>query len=151
MTDTDDIEELAVLVDALHRKINTVAGHLDEIDERLADIEAVVDTDLDAVAYQKMTKQDKVREIRAYLYDLGTRSAKGKASMDYREVRAMFNGRPSPGHCYDLMKLAGGAEGFGYDDASREDRNKRIIVKTDAVNDDAVFHAANKDIQQNPA
>lgn len=151
MTDGNDVEELQTLVEALRRKINTVAGHVDEIDERLSEIEAVVDTDLDAVAYERMTKQDKVREIRAYLYDLGSRSAKGRASMDYREVRTLFNGRPSPGHCYDLMKLAGGAEGFEYDDASREDRNKRITVETEAVNDDAVFHAANKESQQNPA
>lgn len=111
--------------------------------DRLAELEAVVDTDLDALDYEQMTKKDKVRLIQQHLVEEADGTANGKAAMKYNDVKWLFNGQPSPGHCYDLMALAGDESGFDYEEFGG-DRTNRITVNLGRVNNVAAFHAANK-------
>lgn len=105
-------------------------------------IEQVVDTGSGAARYEDMSRKDKVRKVRAYLVD---QARNGRAYLTYDAVLAIFDGRPSPGHAYDLMDLAGQADGFEYQE--RDGHPNRIVVELDAINDDAGFHGTNKDEQ----
>lgn len=118
-----------------------------ELADRIERIEQVVDTDLDALAYEQMTKRDKVREVRSTMIRQARQG--GRASLTYDAVRSIFGGRPSPGHAYDLMRAAAEAEGFDYQD--RADRDNRIVVKLDAVKDEALIRAANNEPPEQPA
>jgi len=64
----------------------------------------------------------------------------GKAWFDYNDVKALFGNRPSNGHAYDLMEIAAELDGFEYGTFHGE---KRLRANLEAVNDDAVLHAAN--------
>lgn len=143
-----DDGELAALVDALRRKVNAQAGRIEELEGTVERLQRVVDTDMDAKEYDQLTRQDKVREVRDTLVreamDYG-----GKARLEYGEVRAIFGNRPSPGHTYNLMELAGEADGFRYDDA--EDTPQRVTVELERVNEEAIVRAANKTETANPA
>lgn len=129
------------LVDALKRKVNHQAERIDQLEEQVAELLQVVDTDMAAVDYEKKTRKDKVREIRTALYR--NSNANGRATMNYREVVALFNGHPSPGHAYDLMQLVANADGYEY--RERTEGENKIAVQTADVNDDAVIHAANNE------
>lgn len=111
-----------------------------ELRETIDRIERVVDTGSGAATYEAMTRKDKVRKVRAYLVE---QAQSGRAYLTYDNVVAVFDGRPSPGHAYDLMRLAGEAQGFDYQE--REDgRPNRIVVEIDEISEDAAFHAVNK-------
>lgn len=119
------------------------AERFEQLETELEELRSVVDTDMGEVSYEKMTKRDKVRIIRSKLVEEAEQSATGKTAMDYQDVRWLFNGRPSPGHAYDLMAMAAESSGFNYEE-NPQGQNNRITVNLDAVNDDAAFHAANK-------
>lgn len=53
----------------------------------------------------------------------------------------LFGGKPSTGHCYDLMNLAADADDFEYQE--RSDDDNRLTADAAAVNDSAVLHAVN--------
>lgn len=110
-----------------------------DLAETVAELRQVVDTDMGTLRYDQMTKKDKVRQVRAYLVE---QAKGGRPFMTYDQVVTLFNGHPSPGHAYDLMKLAGNAEGFEYQEPNDE-RPNRLVVNVDGVKDDAPFHAAN--------
>lgn len=120
---------------------------INELEERLAQLEQVVDTDVGAIRYEQLTKQDKVRKVRIALVNRAGGS--GTARMTYGEVQSLLNNRPSPGHAYDLMELAGECDGFDYQRPDGPDN--RIVVNMDDVNDDALIHAANNEDQRVPA
>lgn len=145
MTDPD---ELPQVVDALRRMVNDQRDRIEELEDTVERLQQVVDTDLDAKSYDQLTRQDKVREIRDTLVREAMDHA-GTARIEYGEVRAIFGNRPSPGHTYDLMELAGEGEGFGYDDA--DDTPQRVVVDLEYVNDECRVRAANTESQQNPA
>jgi len=129
---------------------DAVAGLREEngrLRERIADLEQVVDPAPGSRDYAQLDRDDKVFRLRKALV---TKAAKngGAAAMDYEAVRSAFDYHPSVGHAYDLMAYAGQADGFDYQD---RDGGKRLTVKTDAVNDETLFHAVNKDLAESPA
>lgn len=137
-------DEMMAALDKSIQARKELEQEVERLRERVAELEQVVDTDMDALTYEQMTKKDKVREIRAYLVREATSSANGGAALTYDNVQALFNGRPSPGHAYDLMQVAATAEGFNYDQFDG-DRTNRITVNLDGVKDVDRFHAANKE------
>lgn len=146
MTDDDLTQRLDALAAANSRLWDAVDDLQDEnerLRERVAELEDVLMADLDAMNYDQLTKRDKVRAIREHLLDEAGSTPNGKASMSYREVRTLFNGHPSPGHAYDLMELAGDAQGFEYERRSGDNKN-RLVVNADAVKGETAFHGANK-------
>lgn len=125
--------------------VDDAVARIDEIEElndRVARIEAVVNASPENIAYQTLTRDRKVHIVRSKLVEIAL-NTNGSAALDYNEVTKLFDGHPSPGHAYDLMEWAADLEGFDYD--KNPDGNDRVIVRTDAVNDLAMFRTANKE------
>jgi hypothetical protein len=137
---TDDLS------DANRRMLNHLRDRVEELEsdnerlaDRVAELEQVVNPD-PATAYDEMSRDRKVFRVRKALVEEAA-TGHGAASMDYKEVRWLFDGQPSPGHAYDLMELAGALDGFEYDNSHD---TKRVTVKLASVNDETLIHAANK-------
>lgn len=151
MTDTPE-NDLAPLVEALRRKVTDQESRIDQLENRLAELEQTVTPDPHMLDYEQLTKEQKVHKLRVHLIREAETNQTGGAQLKYREVKALFDGHPSPGHCYDLMEAAAHAEGFAYDRAGQNNNgDKRVRVTLDAVNDDSLFHAANKAPEGTPA
>jgi len=129
-------------IDHLQDRVDALEAEKDTLRERIDELEDLVVTDLDAMSYEQLTKRDKVRAIREHLGDEAESTPNGKASMTYREVWALFNGQPSPGHAYDLMRIAGDGDGYSYEEYDG-DRTNRLTV-----NAKQAFHGANKAVTQ---
>lgn len=170
---TDEVQELRTQVEALRRKMNArldgvgyeeehesvadilaeidrLETRLDEFDERLRRVERVVDTDPDRTEYAEMTKEQKVFRIRQELVQ-NADATDGTWQLTYRDVKALFNGQPSAGHCYNLMEAAAQLDGFEYDrpgegDATSHTGQYRIRVTTPQVNDTSLFQSVNNGI-----
>lgn len=141
---TDDTDPLVV---ALQRKLNHVSDRLesveadrDDLKDRVAELERVVDPAPESKGYDDLSRDQKVFRLRTALVTDAMQNG-GRAAMRYGEAKSVFGNRPSPGHTYDLMELAAAADGFDYNEDTGE---KRITVNIEAVNDDAVIRAANK-------
>lgn len=145
---SDDLEPL---VDALRRQLKDRTRRIEELEDRVATLEELVDPDPGGVAYEQLTREQKVHRVRVALFEQATDGR--TASMKYKDVQWLFDGRPSPGHAYDLMELAAEADGFVYDRAGNGNAtgDKRIRVEPDAVNDERVIHAANNGSEATPA
>ena len=140
--DTDQLVQInRSRLDALNDTVERLERLVDEQAERISELEQLVDPDPASTPYDQLTKDQKVNHIRRHLVEMGEAS-NGKASMQYREIKALFDGHPSPGHCYDLMRTAAVLDGFEYDENGSG--NKRIRCDVAAVKDERCFHAANK-------
>lgn len=142
----DDSDADGTLMDAATAAVERV----ERLEKRVADLEELVDPDPGGTDYQQLTKDQKVHRVRTALVEQATDTRNGKAQMKYGEVQWLFDGHPSAGHAYDLMELAAKLDGFYYDKAGG-DGEKRVRVNLDAVNDDALVHAANNDPTETPA
>jgi hypothetical protein len=149
---TDDLQPL---VEALQRKcrhqseqIDELQSELDDVREQLAGLQRLVDPDPGAADYEKLTRQEKVYQVRKKLVETAART-NGKAAMDYEAVMLLFDGHPSAGHCYDLMERAGQLEGFAYDESP--DGTKRIRTKIEDVNDETFVHVVNNAQEESAA
>ena len=129
-------------LDSMGRLTTDLAERVEELEERVAELEELVDPDPGNVEYGQLTKAQKVHRVRKALLEAATRS-NGVASMKYKEVMALFNNKPSPGHAYDLMEAAAELDGYAYDAAGGGRGDKRVRVDAEAVNDDRLFHAVN--------
>lgn len=139
----DRIGEQSRMYAALLTRVN-------ELEERVDELEQIVEPDPGTTAYEQLTKGQKVHRVRKTLAERAD-ARNGVASMKYREVMMLFDGHPSAGHCYDLMERAGEMDGFVYDAAGNGEGKKRIRVKLDAVNDDGNLHGVNNEAPANPA
>jgi len=129
-------EELA----AANRRITDVEDENEQLRAKQAEIRSRVDPDPTNKEYANLTREQKVHQVRVALARQAVASANGKARYTYRDVLAQYESRPSPGHAYTLLEIAGEADGFRYGDHNGE---KSLLVNLDAVNDDAVIHAVN--------
>lgn len=111
-----------------------ILDRLGAIENRLFDIEGTVRPDPDGMDYEEMNRQDKARFIRQALLD-DARKNGGRAKLNYREVRQRLDGKPSPGHAYDLMELAGEPDGFDYGTGG-PNGEKRVTVDIQSVKDE---------------
>lgn len=146
---SDDIGTLQSLVEALRRKLTAHGDRLealetenDQLRERIAELEQVVDPDPGSVEYEQLTRPRKVHRVRKALAENAANSHTGKASMEYSDVIWLFDGQPSAGHAYDLMELAAELDGYSYDEPNGGGQ-KRVRVNLEAVNDETMLHAAN--------
>lgn len=143
---TDDLEKR---LDAVEARLDAMSNWNEDLREenealrdRVAKLEELVDPDPGAVGYENLTKEQKVFRVRKVLAERAGRS-NGKAAMGYKEIVALFDGHPSPGHAYDLMERAGELVGYAYDVGGGGRGNKRVRVELDDVKDETLFHAAN--------
>lgn len=150
MSPDDRIDELEAKIERLNDQLFNLREsvfqrdkRIEKLEDRVAELEAVVETDMDSLEYEQMTKQDKVRVVQQKLVEDADGKANGKAAMNYRNVKWLFDRKPSPGHCYDLMRLAGQEPGFEYQEFSG-DKTNRLIVDLGEVKAPSAFHAVNK-------
>lgn len=129
-------------IDALTDAIERLEETVEEQQDRIAELEELVNPDPADVEYAQLTKDQKVFKIRKHLIEDAAKT-NGVSRMVYREIKALFDGHPSPGHCYDLMKQAAQVDGYEYDQAGG-DGQKRVRVAMNAVKDETLIHAANK-------
>lgn len=111
------------LVDRLDR--------LEEQADRIGRLETLIDPS--GLEYEQMDRQQKVAALRQYLIEQAQESSSEKASANYKEVRAFFDGFPAVGTAYDLMESAANSPGFEYQE--REGDNNRLTVDLQGVND----------------
>lgn len=143
-------DDIRALVDALQRKLTYHGDRLDELEaenerlrDRVAELEQYVDPDPGHGSYDSLSKERKVFKVRKSLTQKAMDAANGRAALGYKDVYWLFDGHPSYAHCYDLMERAAELDGFEYD--TSDGSSNRLLVNLDAVNDEAVFHAAKKD------
>jgi len=124
-------ETATPLMEALRRKVNTLEDDLRELQdenaelrERVQDLEQRSPT-LEDRKYEELDKGDKATILHAKLRETAT-ATNGKASLDYKSVIALFDGRPSPGHAYDIMRVAGTLEQAEYGEG--RDGSKRVAI-----------------------
>lgn len=129
--DTEDVHDF-------HEAATRAAQKLDKTNERLAELEAYVDRRTEQTSYADMTKRDKVWTIRKTLLS----QEGGNPSMRYQDVMWLFDGEPSAGHCYNLMEYAADKDGYEYQEFG-DDRQHRIVLKTDELNENAAVHRVN--------
>jgi len=137
------VDAIEARLDAMSNWNEDLREENEALRERVAELEELVDPDPGAVSYENLTKEQKVFRVRKVLAERAGRS-NGKAAMGYKEIIALFDGHPSPGHAYDLMKRSSKLAGYDYDQAGGGRGNKRVRVEIDAVKDETLFHAANK-------
>lgn len=123
-------------------RIDELEAENEELRERIATLEGRVTPDPTTKDYDEMSRDERVRQIRVSCARKAVNNG-GKAAIDYNNVMTLFDYHPSVGYAYKLLKLAGGLEGFTHE--TREAANNRLRVDMDAVNDESVFHAVNKD------
>lgn len=143
-------------VDALSRRLDWQQEQIDEretrikeLEDRVAELEQLVDPDPGATTYDQLTKEQKVAKLRKTLLRNAMNQG-GASTMKYKAVMSLFNGHPSPGHCYDLMERAGEMDGYTYETGGHGKGQKRIRVDADAVKDDGLIHAVKKEVQRTP-
>jgi len=146
-----ELDDLPPLVDALQRKINAQARQIEDLEDtleatrgRVAHLEEIINPDPNTTTYEELTKSQKVYQVRENLVEEAA-EGRGVATLEYKEVKWLFDGQPSVGHCYELMELAGELDGFNYEE--RDEADNRVTVKLDSVNDDTLVHAANKAVE----
>jgi hypothetical protein len=148
-----DLEEVRSLAEAINRKLTSTREDLeeelreaererDQLRQRVAELERYLDADLDGTPYNELTKEQKVYQVRQKLVEIAE-ATDGTAALKYDDVRKHFGGKPSAGHCYNLMKHAGKLDGFEYDRAGGGEGDLRVRVKLDAVNEESVFQSVN--------
>lgn len=129
--------------DSLREDIWNLEEEVEELRDRVAELEAQIEPNPKAREYNEMDRDTKVQKVRLALVRRASDRLTGKAAMDYGDVQALFDNHPSAGHTYDLMGLAAEMDGFEYDTTSGS--TNRIRVDLDAVKDEAMLHAANKE------
>lgn len=113
-----------------------------KLEDRIAQLEAVVDTDLDRLEYEQLTRRDKVLLIQRHLVDQADGTT---AAMTNKDVWYLFNRSPSRHHCYELMEIAGEDLGFNYENFG-DSRDNRLTVRVSDVNKETLaFVHGNKD------
>lgn len=132
-------EELA----AANRRITDVEDENEQLRAEQAELRSRVVPDPTNKEYDDLTRPEKVHQVRVALARQAVASTNGKARYTYRDVLAQYESRPSPGHAYTLLEIAGEADGFRYGEHNGE---KSLLVNLDAVNDNAVIHAVNNGI-----
>lgn len=149
------LNDLEMRMDAFSRGADAIRDDLAELEDAHAALDTTVGRlqsrvtpDPTGKAYDELSREDKITRVRHALARTAVRNG-GKARKTYSEVRALFDDRPSVGHCYDLMNWAGDATGFEYQEFD-DGRDNRLVIRLDDVADEAVLHAAAEAAEDQP-
>ncbi|WP_135363464.1 hypothetical protein [Halosimplex halophilum] len=125
----DRVEDQQDAIDDLQSELTAVSLRVSEFD--------------DDREYDQFTRDDKVGKVREY----GFRRADeghGRTKLDYKDIKwSVFEGEPSPAHCYTLMELAASAQGFEHRDP--DDGNEHLAVTAAEAKRGPAFYSAKKD------
>lgn len=139
--------------DALERAERAEA-RVDDLEGTLEDLRGRVDPDPRTREYESMDRPEKVRKLRLELLERAVNSGRAGYRMTYRDVhKHVFKENGSPGHMYQLMRLAAGhepknsdARGSSFDGYyfGRNEEDEYVIrVVTAEVSDKGLVHAVN--------
>jgi len=127
-------------------RITEIADKNERLRERVGELEAELNPNPDSKPYKELSRDEKVQKLREYLVSMASSKHSEKFAMEYNDVVTLFEGHPSPGHAYDLMEIAGNADGFEFKEF--DDRTNQLRVNLDGVNDETLFHAANNGVSE---
>jgi len=118
-------------------KVNEQEERIDAKDETIAElrdrVQALEASQPDQAEFDDLDRDTRVGAIREHIIKRAQEQG-GRAALDYNGIMwEVFDGEPSKGYCYKLMKLA--AQGAGFDTNDPDEGNKRLVVNLDAVND----------------
>lgn len=140
--DALDVAQRALAkISALEDDIEQLQSDRDDLRDRVVSLELRISEFDDDRDYSDLSRDDKIGMVREELFEHAT-GGRGRA-FDYTDVRdVVFDGEPSPGHCYDLIRWASRPEGF----AKRDPANGEIqlVIDPDVVRRTRAFYSANK-------
>lgn len=128
-TDTWDMDELDTseqaieIIASMHQTIETLEARVELLEEKLPDA--------DHRDYEQLDRYDKATIIRSQMREVA-QNTNGKAAMQYKDIERHFDGKPSAGHCYDIMETA--ANGDGFQLGENNDGEKRLTFNESRVN-----------------
>jgi len=121
-------------IDRMARERAQDRARIAELAEVVENLQAEIDVLKDRAPspsekqYEQMSKADKAQVVRSKLKE-EAKSRGGKAAVQYNDVIRMFDGRPSTGHAYDIIKTAAEAKGYDYNESP--EGKKRLTVNLD--------------------
>lgn len=131
-------------VDDLRQQVDELEADIVEVRARLS----AMDGDKE---YQHLTLDDKIGKVREHGFKKA-RKKNGMATLDYSDVMwEVFNGEPSPAHCYKLIRKAAGLDEAetgsnepGYTAEDPEGASYRLSVNAKRVKVNYGFYSENK-------
>jgi hypothetical protein len=143
ISDDADLREITT---AVGERVDELNNEVEQLNDRLSEIEKLVSPGDGVTPYDEMDKDQRVFRVREYLLQQAVDGT--RRSLGYREIKSLFNGQPSDGYCYELMELAGQADGFDYGakgggDVQSTTGEKAIRVYPGDVNDERLIHTVN--------
>jgi TolA-binding protein len=94
--------------------------------------------------YEQHSKDAKIGMVREHAFRKAVDRSTQKARLEWSDVKwEVFDGEPSPGHCYDLLREAGGPDGFEH--KKPDSGNEHLAVDGAVAKRSREFFAANKD------
>jgi hypothetical protein len=113
--DGEEMPTDTTLIDAVNEAVEQfeeMTARIDALEDRIDELETAT-PDAEAKEYGRMDKHDKAAVVRSKLREVAE-NTNGKAAFNYKDVIRVFEGQPSSGHAYDVMEVAGNADGFNY-------------------------------------
>lgn len=125
----------------LEGRVDDLEDEIERLEYRVAELEVAAPDD--TADYSALSQDEKIGRVRQALMKRANAAPTGKAEIEYKDVMwSVFDGEPSAGHVYNLMRQAGQAAGFEYSDPA--EGNKRVTVDVEQVKDEAAFSPVNK-------
>lgn len=125
-TPRDAVELARTAIQRVNELEDTVQDQHETIQRQQEQIERLQAALPDRTDYAQLDKDTKIGMVREHLVNRAQEQG-GKAKIDYQGIQwEVFDGEPSPYHCYELMEKAGQEDGFDYQEPSNE--NNRLTV-----------------------
>lgn len=132
-------QDMQANIEALNRsrvyfqdRVDELDGRVSELESEVADLLAVIEQTADGLEYDSLDRDQKIFRIRKHLIEAAA-GQNGRASIGHKEVKWLFDGRPSKSHIYDLMAAASAVDGFEYRTESRG--NYRLTADIPQITD----------------
>lgn len=134
--------ELRETVEDLQERVEDLEEEKTALEMRMSDWE-------ENRSYEDYSLDEKIGMVREEAFRRATDSY-GKSTLDYSDVRRdVFDGEPSPSHCYKLMRKAAEMDGFEFvDEPKSSDKNKRVICDASTAKATPAFYPENKPVQE---
>lgn len=104
-------------IDRMARERMDDRRRISALEETVEQLQAEIETltnrvpSAEAKQYDEMDRVDKATVVCSKLRSEAD-STGGRAAVKYKDIIRMFDGRPSPGHAYDIMDTAAEQDGF---------------------------------------
>lgn len=152
MSNNNDVrpEDALQVAQRALQKVNeqeeTIEAQQEELEDLRGEVRALSARTVEASDFDDLDRDTRVGAIREHIINRAQEQG-GRAALDYNGVMwEVFDGEPSKGYCYKLMRLA--AQGTGYGIRDPAEGNKQLIVNLDAMNDAAGVSRVNTSVAE---